>query len=67
MFGITLTVLKRSESLYDLNGSHSLPASNQSLNGDHLDPDPNGVVRSQSCKDAMFGIELKALKRSGTL
>ena len=40
MFGIKLKILKRSGTLYDLNGFHSPPASNQSLNG-VLDTDPH--------------------------
>ena len=41
MFGIKWKVLKRSGTLYDLIGSHSAPASNQSLNGGHLVHDPH--------------------------
>ena len=41
MFGIKLKVLKRSGTLYDLNRCHSPPASSQSLNRGHPDPDPH--------------------------
>ena len=37
---IKLKVLKRSGTLYDLNGSHSSPASSQPSNRNHPDPDP---------------------------
>ena len=55
MTGIKLKVLKRSGTLYDLNGSHSPPASTPPL---------NGVIRGQPVNIATFGIKSKVLVRT---
>ena len=41
MFGVKLKPLKKSGTLYDLNGSHSPPVSSQASNGDRPDPGPH--------------------------
>ena len=54
MFGIKLKTLERSDTLYDLKGSYSNPASTPPL---------NGVKRGQPVNIAIFHIRSKVLMK----